>query len=83
MSKRTPKVIYHYCSLAAFLSIVKNKSIWLSDISKSNDRQELSWLKSQYELFLYKQWFKYVEAKKEANDLQSVDFKSFDETHLF
>ena len=34
-------VLYHYCSLPTFLSIIKNKSIWLSDIEKSNDFLEL------------------------------------------
>ena len=34
-------VLYHYCSLSTFLNIIKNKSIWLSDIEKSNDFLEL------------------------------------------
>lgn len=82
MSTRMPKNVYHYCSLATFLNILNNKSIWLSDISKSNDKQELSWLKNRYESFLHNQWINYAKAKKEINDLQSVDFKSFDRTHL-
>lgn len=34
------KVVYHYCSVDAFFNIIKNSSIWLSDIMKSNDYQE-------------------------------------------
>ena len=40
-----PETLYHYCSLDTFYNIVKNKSIWLSDLSKTNDSQELIWLK--------------------------------------
>lgn len=34
------KIVYHYCSVDTFLNIIKNSSIWLSDIAKSNDYQE-------------------------------------------
>lgn len=34
---------YHYCSLDAFLNILKNKEIYLSDPLKMNDRLEISW----------------------------------------
>lgn len=33
-------VVYHYCSVDTFFNIIKNSSVWLSDISKSNDYQE-------------------------------------------
>ncbi len=36
-----PKILYHYCSLSTFLNIMKNKSIWVSDIERSNDFLEL------------------------------------------
>lgn len=42
---KVPETLYHYCSLDTFYNIVKNKSIWLSDLSKTNDSQELVWLK--------------------------------------
>lgn len=41
MSDKFPQTLYHYCSLSTFLSIVKNKSIWVSDIERSNDFMEL------------------------------------------
>ena len=34
-------LLYHYCSIEAFTSIMKSKSIMLSDITKSNDSTEL------------------------------------------
>lgn len=42
---KVPKVLYHYCSLETFCNIIKNKSIWLSDLSRTNDSKELIWLK--------------------------------------
>lgn len=34
------RVIYHYCSINTFDSIMRNKTIRLSDITKSNDSKE-------------------------------------------
>lgn len=34
------KILYHYCSVDGFFNIIKNATIWLSDVSKSNDYQE-------------------------------------------
>jgi hypothetical protein len=36
--------LYHYCSLDTFHKIISSKSIWLTDISKSNDSAEHKWL---------------------------------------
>ncbi len=36
--------LYHYCSAAAFESIIRNRSIWLSSLASSNDTQEGVWL---------------------------------------
>lgn len=35
-------IIYHYCSLEAFKSIIENKCLWLCDVGKSNDSKECS-----------------------------------------
>lgn len=37
MKNEKEEIVYHYCSLEGFLSIIQNSSIWMSDISKSND----------------------------------------------
>lgn len=34
------QILYHYCGLEASLSIIKNSTLWLSDIRKSNDYLE-------------------------------------------
>lgn len=34
------KIVYHYCSLEAFKSIIENKCLWLCDVQKSNDSAE-------------------------------------------
>ena len=34
------QILYHYCGLDAFLSIIKNSTLWLSGIRKSNDYLE-------------------------------------------
>lgn len=56
MSSMTPKTLYHYCSLEAFLSIIKNSSIWLSDVQKSNDSKEMAWFRQQYYEFVFKKY---------------------------
>ena len=40
-----PDILYHYCSNDAFLKIVENKCIWLSDLSLSNDSEEGKWVR--------------------------------------
>lgn len=37
-----PKVVYHYCSMNAFLSIIESSSLRLSNITKSNDSTEIT-----------------------------------------
>ena len=52
MGNNKSKTLYHYCSLDTFLSIIKNSSIWLSDVQKSNDCREMAWFRQQYYEFL-------------------------------
>ena len=40
MKDSPPDILYHYCSEDAFLSIINSKTLWLSDLSKSNDPNE-------------------------------------------
>lgn len=48
MEKSKPKLLYHYCNLETFISIIKNQSIWLTDVCMSNDSQELRWFKNEF-----------------------------------
>lgn len=38
------KKFYHYCSLEAFIAIISNKCLRLSDLSKTNDYMERKWI---------------------------------------
>lgn len=38
---KRPELVYHYCSLESFYLIIRNKTLRLSDITKSNDSMEL------------------------------------------
>ena len=39
-------MVYHYCNLDTFLKIIQNKSLRLSDIGKSNDYTELTYMEN-------------------------------------
>lgn len=43
IDEKAVPTIYHYCSSGAFLSIISNKKIWLSDINTMNDFGEMHW----------------------------------------
>ena len=49
MENKQPKTLYHYCSLQTFYDIIKNKSIWISDVEKSNDFLELISMRQLFE----------------------------------
>lgn len=48
--------LFHYCSTETFLNIIKNKTIRLSDISKSNDYKETKWLLEYIEEEIVRQY---------------------------
>lgn len=52
--------VYHYCSLDGFINIMKNKSLWLSDVRKSNDSDEC--------MYLFKHLKVLIKNSNEAND---------------
>lgn len=58
------KIVYHYCDLNAFLSVMSKKSIWLSDVKKSNDEQE-----GKYLLDLMRQAVEYDKNEKNIEKL--------------
>ena len=41
MINKFPDKLYHYCTLSAFMSIIQNKCIWLSDTRYTNDALEV------------------------------------------
>lgn len=44
-----PDVVYHYCNIESALKIVSSKTIWLSDLFKTNDCEEIAWFLKLFE----------------------------------
>jgi len=65
MSIQVPKVLYHYCSLPTFQKIIEGRSIWLSDISKSNDFMELVWVYKELKKYCKELQLKYLKSQIE------------------
>ena len=61
--KEIPKTIYHYCSLETFNSIITNKTLRLSDITKSNDSKELIYIRP----FIKEEFLKVEELLSQPN----------------
>lgn len=79
MPKNTPRVLYHYCSLSTFKSIMDSHSIWLSDISKSNDSLELQWIMGQCSYYILKAWADYAKAVQEEKGIDTFTEAHFQE----
>ena len=47
--RRKNMIVYHYCSLESLNSILKNRSLRLTNILKSNDSMEISWICRYYD----------------------------------
>lgn len=70
-------IVYHYCSVDAFLSIIQNSKLWLSDVLKSNDKLEYLWMRNRVNKELESSlksenlnlWEEHKQVSSEANDL--------------
>ncbi|MCI8370080.1 MAG: DUF2971 domain-containing protein [Clostridia bacterium] len=47
IKEQLPDTLYYYCSLDTFFNIIKNKSLWLTEIGKSNDSLEQKYLATE------------------------------------
>ncbi|MHB0959282.1 MAG: DUF2971 domain-containing protein [Pirellulaceae bacterium] len=54
-TKVPPPVIYHYCSVDAFVEIVTNKTLWLTNLFFLNDSEEHFWFRNRARRFIEKQ----------------------------
>lgn len=79
MAETAPDVLYHYCSLDTFYNIMKNQSIWLSDVSKSNDSQELNWLTKQLKNKMGIYFFEFYDRVRERNQSVLLDTSEYKE----
>lgn len=77
MGETDPEILYHYCSLDTFYSIMKNHSIWLSDVTKSNDSNELIWAIRQCESAVIEKFLEYSNRMKANDDFINTRFRDF------
>lgn len=50
--KENKYLVYHYCDLYAFLNIMRTKTLWLSDVKKSNDEDEGKYLLKKLQAYI-------------------------------
>lgn len=84
MSQNTPRVLYHYCSLSTFKNIIDTRSVWLSDIRRSNDSLELKWIMGKCQLHIIEAWTSYVKVvqAERGMDIVTLDhFNQFDDLY--
>lgn len=82
-----PKTVYHYCSLETFFAIISNSTIRLSNISKSNDSEEITYLLPKIRKFCTNLFEHYNETfpdeyKLQADFINNVFDLKFNETSL-
>jgi len=68
MKKKNKNIIYHYCSLEAFYSIITTKSFWLFSLDSSNDLEETTGAENIIDKVLEEE--KYRSIKKPDNPRQ-------------
>ncbi|MEM5767443.1 MAG: DUF2971 domain-containing protein [Bacillota bacterium] len=77
MASRIPKTLYHYCSLPNFQKIIEGKTLWLTDISQSNDSLEMKWLYDEFLLYFTKKQTEYfqkvISIQEKYNELHKYD----------
>ncbi len=71
-SLKAAGIIYHYCTLSTIESILSNRTLRLSDITKSNDSAELTWL-LQWIQPVFEAVYN-VEVNKKNEDLMSTEY---------
>jgi len=79
MKKQNENIIYHYCSLEAFYSIITTKSFWLFSLDSSNDPKETTGAKDIIDNILEKEEI-YESIKKPDNSKQE-EFYALSCTH--
>ncbi len=64
--------LYHYCSNAAFVSIVSTREIWASEFSLSNDLLEGKWIRETFKEFCREKGVRDLEQSKLLEDMATV-----------
>ena len=66
-------MVYHYCNLDTFLKIIQNKSLRLSDIGKSNDYTELTYMENMIRKEFEKKIKRRIPEDEERNKVLSLE----------
>lgn len=78
--KNIPEIVYHYCSLESFLAIIENSTIRLTNIIKSNDRDEIRYCFDDFEDVLRKSCKefsrKYIENTEVKKFFDEIDYEN-------
>lgn len=68
MTDTNNEIVYHYCSLEVFKSIIENECLWLCDVQKSNDYQE----RIYFEQIMSKQLEHYIKVLEREGDNSTI-----------
>lgn len=87
ISKIRPQIVYHYCSLDTFYQIISSSTIRLSNISKSNDSEEIMYILPHVKKYCNKIFMEYnsyldEEFKIKKNSINSFFDNIFNELSL-
>ena len=64
------RVVYHYCSLEAFMSIIKQSCIRMGNIKKSNDSGEIQYYSNALEKMLRRTYICFANQHIENEELK-------------
>lgn len=76
-------ILYHYCSMEAFIKIIESKKLRLGNVLQMNDPTELPLRSLNWVEFIYKQYekepfeFKFYHDKKELDMKQYLDLMNY------
>lgn len=70
-----PNIIYHYCSLETFLSIINYSAIRLSNIYKSNDQEEAQYCFDAFENTLRNSCLEFSKKYGDRRFFNKIDYK--------
>ena len=75
-----PEIVYHYCSLESFFNIINSSTIRLTNIAKSNDREEIRYSFDAFEDTLRKSCKefsqKYIDNTEMKKFFDDIDYDS-------
>ena len=77
MKTSKPKILYHYCSIETFVKIIETQKLRFSDITKSNDTYEITYLWEQYYDYLKKQSNKLANSFSRFTISQQLEVSKF------